>query len=129
MTGKEHPLDTLILLHDRLSITVVLFMFAVGVWGLFAFLKGDSLGGSLSGAMVIGQILITLQVLLGVALVIGDARPESTMHYLYGVTIVILLPFAYSYLQKRDPRQALFFFSLAALFVGGLAIRAITTGG
>ena len=104
-------------------------MFAVGVWGLFAFLKGDSLGGSLSGAMVIGQILITLQVLLGVALVLGDARPQSTMHYLYGVTIVILLPFAYSYLQKRDPRQALFFFSLAALFVGGLAIRAITTGG
>ncbi len=104
-------------------------MFAVGVWGVLAFLKGDSLGGSVSGAMVIGQILITLQVLLGVALVLGDARPSSTMHYLYGVTIVILLPFAYSYLQRRDPRQALLFFSLAALFIGGLAIRAITTGG
>jgi hypothetical protein len=115
-------------MHDRLSITVVLFMFAVGVWGVVSFIGGGSLGGSLSGAMAIGQVLITLQVLLGVALLIGDARPANTMHYLYGVTIVILLPFAYSYLQRRDPRQALLFFSLAALFIGGLAIRAITTG-
>lgn len=104
-------------------------MFAVGLWGVASFIGGGSLGGSLSGAMMIGQGLITLQVLLGVALVFGDARPASTMHYLYGVTIVILLPFAYSYLQRRDPRQALLFFSLAALFIGGLAIRAITTGG
>lgn len=103
-------------------------MFAVGLWGVMSFIGGGSLGGSLSGAMMIGQGLITLQVLLGVALLIGDARPANSMHYLYGVTIVVLLPFAYSYLQRRDPRQALLFFSLAALFIGGLAIRAITTG-
>jgi heme A synthase len=103
-------------------------MFAVGIWGVFSFISGGSLGGSLSGAMAIGQILITLQVVLGVALVITGARPGNSIHYLYGITIVILLPFAYSYLQRRDPRQALLFFSLAALFIGGLAIRAITTG-
>ena len=121
-------MDTLQLIHDRLSITVTLFMFAVGVWGVVSFLKGESLGGSLSGAMIIGQILIGVQALLGLALVIGDRRPANSMHFLYGVTILIVLPFAYSYLQKRDPRQELLFFSLAALFLGGLAIRAITTG-
>jgi hypothetical protein len=78
--------------------------------------------------MIIGQVLITLQVLFGVALLFGDRRPLDSMHYLYGATIVIAMPFAYSYLQKRDPRQSLLFFSLAALFLGGLAIRAITTG-
>lgn len=104
-------------------------MFAVGLWGLVSFLKGGALGGSLSGAMIIGQVLITLQVLLGAVLVLGGERPIDSMHYLYGATIVILMPFAYSYLQKRNPRQALLFFSIAALFLGGLAIRAITTGG
>jgi hypothetical protein len=121
-------LETLNLFHDRLSLTVVLFMFAVGIWGLVSFIRGESLGGSLSGAMIIGQVLITLQVLFGVALLFGDRRPLDSMHYLYGATIVIAMPFAYSYLQKRDPRQSLLFFSLAALFLGGLAIRAITTG-
>ncbi len=38
------------------------------------------------------------------------------------------MPFAYSYLQKRSPREALLFFSLVALFIGGIGIRAITTG-
>jgi len=104
-------------------------MFAVGLWGLIAFIRGESLGGSLSGAMIIGQVLIVIQVVLGVALLIGDRRPVDSMHYLYGTTVLIAMPFAYSYLQKRDPRQALLFFSLAALFLGGLAIRAITTGG
>jgi hypothetical protein len=121
-------LETLNLFHDRLSITVVMFMFAVGLWGLLSFAKGASLGGSLSGAMIIGQVLIALQVILGVVLLFDDRRPLDSMHYLYGATILILMPFAYSYLQKRDPRQALLFFSLAALFIGGLAIRAITTG-
>lgn len=125
---KEPPLETLALFHDRLSLTVVFFMFAVGLWGLLAFARGASLGGSISGAMVIGQILIMLQVVLGVALLIGDRRPIDSMHYLYGVTILIVMPFAYSYLQRRDPRQALLFFSLVALFIGGLAIRAISTG-
>lgn len=122
-------METLNLFHDRLSLTVVLFMFAVGFWGLIAFIRGESLGGSLSGAMIIGQVLIVIQVVLGVALLLGDRRPVDSMHYLYGVTVLIAMPFAYSYLQKRDPRQALLFFSLAALFLGGLAIRAITTGG
>jgi hypothetical protein len=122
-------LETLNLFHDRLSLTVVLFMFAVGLWGLLSFFRGESLGGSLSGAMIIGQILIALQVIFGVALLLGDRRPVDSMHYLYGSAVLIAMPFAYSYLQKRNPRQALLFYSLAALFLGGLAIRAITTGG
>ena len=31
--GKGHILDTILLLHDRISITVVMFMFAVGIIG------------------------------------------------------------------------------------------------
>lgn len=115
-------------MHDRLAITVVMFMFAVGLWGLFSFISGGVLGGSISGALVIGQILITIQVILGLILLTDGFRPLSNIHYLYGVTGIIAMPFAYSYLQKRAPREALLFFSLVALFIGGIGIRAITTG-
>jgi hypothetical protein len=121
-------LSTLITIHDRLSTTVILFMFAIGLWGVFTFLRGGALGGSIAGAMIIGQILITVQVVLGAIIFADGFRPASSIHYLYGATALVVLPFAYSYLQRRDPRQALLFFSIAALFIGGIAIRAISTG-
>lgn len=108
---------------------MVLFMFAVGGWGMLSFARGESLGGSLSGALAIGQVLVSLQVVLGVVLLTAGREPGETFHYLYGVTAIILMPFAYSYLKARHPRQALLFYSLAALFIGGLSIRGITTGG
>jgi len=34
------------LIHDRLSVTVMLFMVAVGLWGMVAYLRGQSISGS-----------------------------------------------------------------------------------
>lgn len=106
---------------------MLLFMAAVGLWGLMTFLRGGTLSGSISGALVIGQVLITIQVLLGTVIYLGDRRAGNVVHYLYGVTAIIVLPFVWSYARARHPRQALFFYSLVALFVFGLAVRAMTT--
>lgn len=120
--------STLLLLHDRLSISVLLFWAAVGVWGLIAFLRGGALSGSLAGSLVIGEVLVVVQVLAGLGLAIVGGRPPSPVHYLYGVTGILVLPFAWSYLRERDQRQALMIYSLLALFIAGLAIRGMTTG-
>ncbi|HEY8445877.1 MAG TPA: hypothetical protein VIL01_02115 [Thermomicrobiales bacterium] len=125
--AKEAALETLLLLHDRLATTVLLFMLAVGVWGLFSFMRGESLSGSLAGALVIGQILIVVQVLFGVALLTQGSRAASSVHYLYGATAVLIMPFFWSYMRDRHPRQGLLIYSLIALFIAGLAIRGMTT--
>jgi len=106
---------------------MLLFMAAVGIWGLFTFIRGGSLSGSVSGALVIGQVLIALQVLLGTVIYIGDRRAGNVVHYLYGVTAILILPFVWSYARARQPRQALFFYSLVALFIAGLSVRAMAT--
>lgn len=103
-------------------------MAAVGIWGLFTFARGGVLSGSLAGALVIGQVLVVAQVLAGVALYVNGARPESSVHILYGVTAVIVLPFIWSYVKDRHPRQGLLFYSLVALFIVGLAVRGMATG-
>ena len=103
-------------------------MAAVGVWGLASFVRGGTLSGSLAGALAIGQALIAVQVLAGLALVAGGRRSPSPVHYLYGVTAVLVLPFVWSYLRSRDRRQALLFYSLLTLFIAGLAVRGMTTG-
>jgi hypothetical protein len=102
-------------------------MAAVGIWGLASYARGGVLSGSLSGALVIGQVLVVVQVLAGVALYLDGSRPSSSVHILYGVTAVLVLPFVWTYLKDRHPRQGLLFYSLIALFIAGLAIRGMTT--
>lgn len=121
-------MSTLSLLHDRLSISVMLFWAAVGLWGLVTYLRGQSMNGSISGALVIGECLVIAQVVAGVILYTMGARPPSPVHYLYGVTGILVIPFIWSFFRDRDQRQALLMYSLVALFIAGLAIRGMTTG-
>lgn len=115
-------------LHATLAQTVMYFFFAIGMWGLFEYVRGGELGGSIGGAFVIGQVLVAVQVILGIIILAGDYRVQS-VHFLYGISAIISLPFAWSYMRARHPRQALMVYSLVALFICGLAIRGIVTGG
>ncbi|MGH2560640.1 MAG: hypothetical protein ACRDJH_16370 [Thermomicrobiales bacterium] len=125
---KEYNLSTLLLFHDRLATSVLLFMLAVGIWGIVSFARGGVLTGSVSGALVIGQALVVAQVVAGVALYLNGSRPESSVHILYGVTAIIVLPFVWTYVKDRHPRQGLLIYSLVALFIAGLSIRGMATG-
>ncbi len=105
-------------------------MAAVGFWGLINFARGGILEGSISGALVVGQVLIGLQGAAGLAIFVeGTYRPADSVHILYGVAAFVTMPFVWSYVRERHPRQGLFFYSLAALFIMGLSIRGIATGG
>lgn len=108
--------------------TVLLFMAAVGAWGVFAYVRGQSVSGSYAGALAIGEVLVLVQVGAGVLVLSGGARPPSATHYLYGITAVLVLPFAWSYFRERNQRQALLIYSLVALFIFGLAARGMMTG-
>ena len=121
-------MDLVTLLHDRLSVTVMLFMAAVGAWGIVAYLRGHSVSGSYAGALAVGETLVMVQVGAGVMMLATGARPPSATHYLYGITAVLVLPFAWSYLRARNQRQALLIYALIALFIFGLAVRGMVTG-
>jgi hypothetical protein len=122
-------MDVVMLLHDRLATTVMLFFLFVGLWGLLEFARGGVLGGNVAGALIIGQVLVLVQVGFGVALLLMGPRPVDSTHYLYGATAVLIMPFLWSYTRDRAPRQGLLLYSLVALFIFGLAIRGMTTGG
>lgn len=122
-------MDTIILIHDRLSNAVILYMVVIGLWGFLSYFRGEELGGSLGGSFIIGQGLLMTQALFGLILVLQGARPLESLHYLYGIVIVLLLPFAYTYVRDRYPRQGLLLCSTVALFIAALAVRAIVTGG
>ena len=108
---------------------MLLFMTVAGIWGLVSYVRGGALSGSMAGTFVIGQALIAAQGLAGLALLLSGRDPATPVHFLYGATAVLVLPFAWTYLRDRSPRQALLIYSLLALFIAGLAIRGMTTGG
>lgn len=121
-------MDIIADLHATLAQTMMYFFFVIGVWGVFEYFRGGELGGNIGGAFVIGQILALLQALLGIIILAGGFSVQS-VHFLYGITAVISLPFAWSYMRSRHPRQGLMVYSLVALWIAGLAIRGIVTGG
>jgi len=121
-------MDVVVLLHDRLATTVMLFFLFVGLWGLFEFARGGVLGGNIAGALIIGQILVVVQGALGLVLFVAHDRPDDPVHILYGLTAALVMPFLWSYTRDRAPRQGLLLYSVVALFIFGLAIRGMTTG-
>lgn len=121
-------METLILIHDRLSNAVILYMVVIGLWGFFSYFRGGELGGSLGGSFIIGQGLLMVQAMFGLILVFQGGRPLASLHYVYGTVIVLLLPFAYTFVRDRYPRQGLLLCSTTALFIAALAFRAIVTG-
>jgi heme A synthase len=128
MTKRRRvEVDILQLMHGRLATTVALYMAALGIWGLVSYLRGGTLSSSFSGALVIGEVLVIVQVAAGVSLFATGVPIPGSIHYLYGLTAVLVLPFAWSYLRNRDRRQALLMYSLITLFTFGLAVRGILT--
>lgn len=121
-------MDIIAELHATLAQTMMYYFFAVGVWGVFEYIRGGELGGNIGGAFVIGQVLVMVQVLFGIIILAGGFSVQS-VHFLYGITAVISMPFAWSFMRSRHPRQGLMIYSLVALWIAGLAIRGIVTGG
>ncbi len=124
-------MDTLILVHSRLSQTVVLFFLFLGIWGVYRAARRYRVDGSYMGALVIGQILFMVQGILGAILwasgFIGAvARPE--MHILYGAFALVFLPFVFLvWLKGDDSNQAQWVLAFTTLFLFGIAERAIST--
>jgi len=115
-------------LHQRIAVSLVLYYAAVGVWGVFLGVRKSPLTPNYRGALVIGVGLGVVQALIGLFLVLSGDRPADNLHFLYGASVILTLPLVMSYItNKKFPRPLAF--GLASLFMAGLAIRAITTGG
>jgi heme A synthase len=115
-------------LHQRIALSLVLYYAVLGVWGLFLAVRRSPLSPSYRGALVIGVALGGVQALLGVVLVLSGDRPSDNLHFLYGASVILTLPLVMSYIVDKKVSRPLAF-GLASLFMAGLAIRAITTGG
>jgi heme A synthase len=115
-------------IHQLIARALVLYFAVVGIWGVFLGFRKADINSSFRGALVIGVGLGVLQAVIGLALVLTGGRPADNLHFLYGASVIVTLPLVASYLVDKTFSRPLAF-GLASLFIAGLAIRAITTGG
>jgi hypothetical protein len=115
-------------LHGMLANTVLLFMVVASVWGLLLYARRRGVDGGYWGILVIGELLVLAQGILGLVLLIGGEQPGRGVHILYGVVAALTLPAAYGFTRGRDDRRAALVYGLLCLFLAAIAWRAATTG-
>lgn len=120
---------TITQVHGALANTSLYYFILLAVWGTFRFLRKQGLDSSYWGALVIAEILLVVQFLLGGYMWIIGFRPVETVHVLYGFVSLIAIPGMFSYTKGRSDRPEMLMYSVVALVTIGLLMRAIFTGG
>lgn len=113
-------------LHIRLASAVALYLAALGLWGLWLGARGAGPTPSYRGALIIVEVAIAAQGLLGALAWPRTAPPW--IHVLYGLALILAIPLAATIVRQGTPRRTSLTLGLASLFAMGLAIRGITTG-
>jgi hypothetical protein len=72
--------------------------------------------------------VIGLQVVTGLALFISGGRPHESLHLLYGLTALGVLPLAGSFAGQAPPRPRAWVLSVACLILVVVAWRLAATG-
>jgi hypothetical protein len=116
-------------IHGRIALTAILFAFALGAWATFDYVRRRDISPSYWGALVIGEILMLAQGVIGILLVLGGTLPADLLHFLYGVLVALSWPAVYIYTNARTGRSEGGLYALVSFFIFGLAIRATMTGG
>lgn len=115
--------------HARLATTVLLYTLALAVWGFIRFFLKRGIEGNYWGALVIAEIVILIQGGIGIYLWATGARPGETIHILYGAINAIAIPSTFGFTRGRDSRRDMLVYAAVLLFLFGIGLRAIDTGG
>jgi len=98
-----------------------------GIYALIAWKVKGLRGRPLWIVVIVAQVAIMLQVLLGVVLVVGDDVYREIVprfHMFYGFLIFVTVGLLYQYRSQMKGRQELLY-GLGGLFIMGLGIRAV----
>ena len=101
----------------------------MGIWAAWSYFRGHGISSNYWGALVIGELVMLAQGVLGIVLVISGRMPADIIHFLYGVLVALSWPGVYIYTNARTGRSEAVIYALVSFFIFGLAIRAVMTGG
>ena len=121
-------LETVIWLHNGVGNAAPLFMILVAALSFFNYWRGVGVDGNLTGAVVMGELMMLVQAALGIILLLaGGLYPARVIHFLYGSLTVLFFPALWAYTHGATDRRAALLWGVGGLFMMGLTLRAIGT--
>jgi len=115
--------------HGRLASTALIFCGIMAVWGLWRFFRKQGMSPSYWGAVIIAEILILGQGMLGVYLWFIGLRPDRGVHWLYGVALALAMPLVFASTKGRQDRPEMLLYGVGFLVMLFMVMRAMVTGG
>jgi hypothetical protein len=114
--------------HGALANTALYYFILLAVWGTFRFIRKQGVDSAFWGALVIAELVLGVQFLLGGYMWLSGLRPGRTVHLLYGFFSLMPLPAMYMYTKGRTDRPEMLMYSVIALVMIGVLLRAMFTG-
>lgn len=119
---------TIIDFHEGLSRAALIYCSAMAIWGFLRFFRGQGLNGGYVGAVVIAEILLLVQGIVGIILWLGAGTYQpGYIHWIYGIVLVLGAPVVYTYTKGRQGRPEMLLYSVAFLIMIALVLRAMVT--
>lgn len=118
-------------IHARLANTALLYVAAMALWGFWRFFRKQGVDSSYFGALALAELVFLSQGALGIYLwASGIGVPaRGWVHVLYGVVSVLVAPGIYLYTKGDEGRRTMLIYALGFLFLVGIALRSMATGG
>jgi hypothetical protein len=113
-------------IHANFSYIVFAANAAVGIWGLMLYRRRRAPRKPFWISLGVAWASIWVQGLLGLAIYNRPVKAEFK-HQFYGYLFAIITLAVFP-LRGEDPRRTLLVFSIATLFIGIVAVRAIISG-
>ena len=120
---------TLSEIHGRLAITILTFCGIMTIWGLWRFFRKQGISSSYWGAVIIAEVVIVVQGLLGIYLWLIGLRPDRGVHWIYGASLALAMPLVYTLTKGRQERPEALMYGVGFLVMFFLVLRAMVTGG
>ena len=114
--------------HAALGWVVVISNGLVGCWALVAHRVEMARTRSLWWATAVAQVMIAVQVILGVVLMRTSGVQASGIHQFYGFLALMSVALIYSYRQQIK-RWTYLLYGFGGLFLMGLALRTVFNTG
>jgi heme A synthase len=120
----------LVELHGRIATTTLLYTLILALWAWWRYFRKEGVSSSYWGALVINEILFLAQGVLGAIMFLSGLRPlAGGMHILYGIVGLVGIPAIFMFTRGNEGRRAMLIYGAGLLFMAGIAIRAMMTGG
>jgi hypothetical protein len=119
---------TLAEIHGRLANTAMIYCVIMAVWGLIQFFRGKGVSGGYFGAIVIAEVLLAIQGIIGLILWFGVSTIKpGWVHWLYGIVLLMGAPLVYAYTKGKHDRPEMLLYAVAFVIMIALVLRAMVT--